>query len=379
MKILALEPYFGGTRKRFLEGLAQHSKHDFQLVTMTARYWPWRMQGGAVTLAAKALEALEDGFVPDLIFATDMVNLSAFKALTQGKFDKVPVVLYFHNNRLTHPLPPNEQRDPSYAYINYLSALTADRLVFNSHFHYHEFTDALPAFLGTYPDYTHLEKTQEIRDKSVVLHRGLSLKQFEPYADAAEDKTWGAGMKPPIILWNHRWDFEKNPQAFFRLLNRLDDVGCKFRLILAGDRFNIQTNEFDGSFQRFADRILHYGYAEDVSEYAKLLHKADLVVSTAIHEFYGVTLLEAISCGCHPLLPNRLTYPELIPEQWHQPLLHAPVLYKNEDELFEIMVRLLKGEERPLPKATLKSIAEPLDWANQVAKFDGLFAQVKGY
>ncbi|HCR48954.1 MAG TPA: DUF3524 domain-containing protein, partial [Bacteroidetes bacterium] len=218
MNVLILEPYYGRSRKRFVEGLTEHSRHEIQVVSMSARYWQWRLQGGAVTLAHKALEALDNGFVPNVILASDMVNLAAFKALTNGRFSGVPMVMYFHNNRLTYPLSPTEHRDPAFGYINYLSALVADYLVFNSQSHLQEFTGALPAFLGTYPDYTHLEKAQEIRQKSRVLHRGISLRQFDAFTDATEPVGWGVGMKPPIILWNHRWEYDQNPHAFFRLL-----------------------------------------------------------------------------------------------------------------------------------------------------------------
>ena len=50
-------------------------------ITMTARFWKWRMHGGAVTMARKALQAHAEGFVPDVILATGMVNLPAFLAL----------------------------------------------------------------------------------------------------------------------------------------------------------------------------------------------------------------------------------------------------------------------------------------------------------
>ena len=33
---------------------------------------------------------------------------------------------------------------------------------------------------------------------------------------------------------------------------------------------------FETAFRRYADRILHYGYAEDLEGYANLLHRADL-------------------------------------------------------------------------------------------------------
>ncbi len=63
------------------------------------------MQGGAVTLAETGARAAMDGWTPDLIVATDMVNLPAFLALTRDRFARVPVLLYLHENQLTYPLP----------------------------------------------------------------------------------------------------------------------------------------------------------------------------------------------------------------------------------------------------------------------------------
>ncbi len=373
MKILALEPWFGGSHRNFLNGLVQHSEHEYHTITMAARFWKWRMQGGAVTTARKALQAVEEGFQPDLIFASSMVNLPAFLALTRGAFDDVPVVLYFHENQLTYPIPDDQKRDYTYSYINYLSALAADRVVFNSQFHFDEFMEALPVLLRAFPDYTHLGTAQRIRDKASVLHLGMDLRAHDAYAAGFSQHAWGPGMPPPIVLWNQRWEYDKNPEAFFRLMNRLDDIGCSFRLILAGEHFEEQPYEFEQAFNRYAERILHYGYAEDFQEYSRLLHRADLVVSTAIHEFFGIAMMEAIFCGCHPLLPNRLSYPELIPASLHQPLLHAPILYDDDDQLFKIMVNILKGEERPLPTSTLRDIPKRLDWRTHVALYDDLF------
>lgn len=372
MNVLALETWYGGSHRNFLDGLVAHSTHTFKAVTMVPRFWKWRMQGGAVTMARKALQVLDEGFVPDVIFATDMVNLPAFLALTRDRLADVPVVLYFHENQLTYPLPEDKPRDNTYAYINYLSCLAADHIVFNSQFHYDEFMEALPVLLRLFPDFTHLNTVREIRGKSSVLHLGMDLQAHDAYAAEYSGHDWGPGMQPPIVLWNQRWEYDKNPGAFFRMMNRLDDAGCTFRLILAGEHFEEQPKEFDRAFERYAERILHYGYAEDFEEYSRLLHRADLVVSTAIHEFFGIAMMEAIYCGCHPLLPNRLSYPELIPESLHHPLLHAPVLYKDEDDLFRILFDILKGKERPLPPATLRSILEPLDWRQHVARYDAL-------
>lgn len=376
MNVLALEPWYGGSHRNFLDGVMAHSRHTYYPVTMASRFWKWRMHGGAVTMARKAIQAQVEGFQPDVIFATDMVNLPAFLALARTHYADVPVVLYMHENQLTYPLPPDTERDHTYGYINYLSCLAADRVVFNSQYHFDEFMEALPVLLRSFPDYTHLHTVQQIREKSTVLHPGMNLQGHDRYANEFTRHDWGPGMRAPIVLWNQRWEYDKNPEAFFRLMNRLDDTGHTFRLILAGEHFQEQPYEFERAFERYAERILHYGYAENFEEYSRLLHRADLVVSTALHEFFGIAIMEAIYCGCHPLLPSRLSYPELIPAALHRPLLHAPILYEDEDHLFQIMSDILKGKERPLPISTLRNIPEPLDWRSHITAYDDLLQEV---
>ena len=368
MKVLALEPWYGGSHRNFLDGLQAHSRHQFDTITMSPRFWKWRMHGGAVTMARKALERIESNGKPDVIFATDMVHVPAFTALTRPVLSHTPVVLYMHENQLTYPLRDGVERDYTYSYINYLSCLAADAIIFNSSFHRDEFLEALPVMLRAFPDYTHLNSVQLIRQKSKVLHLGMDLRAHDKHVGQGGGR--GPGQNVPVVLWNQRWEYDKNPEGFFRMMNRLDDAGCAFQLILAGEHFEEQPYEFEQAFERYAERILHYGYAEDFAEYSMLLHRADLIVSTSIHEFFGIAVLEAIYCGCHPILPHRLSYPELIPQSMHKPLLHAPTLYEDESELFKILYSILKQEERPLPKPSLQHICEHLDWRKQVQHYD---------
>jgi glycosyltransferase involved in cell wall biosynthesis len=217
---------------------------------------------------------------------------------------------------------------------------------------------------------------QRIREKSAVLHLGIDLRAHDQFARQDGPRTYRVRAQAPIVLWNQRWEYDKNPDAFFRLMNRLDDAGCTFQLILAGERFEEQPYEFERAFERYAERILHYGYAEDFAEYSSLLHRANIIVSTAIHEFFGIAVLEAIYCGCHPLLPYRLSYPELIPDSLKKPLLHAPTLYEDEESLYRILYHILKGDERTLPLETLHEICEQLDWRNHVGHYDDLIEEV---
>ena len=66
---------------------------------------------------------------------------------------------------------------------------------------------------------------------------------------------------------------------------------------------------------RHGDRIEHDGWIEDRVEYLQMLASCDWVLSTARHEFFGIAVVEALLCGCLPWLPERLSYPELLPAQ----------------------------------------------------------------
>jgi len=121
MNVLALELWYGGSHRNFFKGLTENSRHDIRLVTMAARFWKWRLHGGAHTLARKTRQLVESGFTPDVVLASSMVNVPAFLALARRELPGVPLLYYLHDNQLTYPLPEEEKRDLSYAHINYLS------------------------------------------------------------------------------------------------------------------------------------------------------------------------------------------------------------------------------------------------------------------
>src|SRR5699024_4650383 len=326
----------------------------------------WQMHGNSVVLAGMAREIEEE---IDLLFISSMTDLPAFLSLTNPRFSDVPKVMYMHENQFTQPMPEGEERDQTYCYLNYISMLSADKLIFSSNFHRNDFLQALPKFLEQYPNDKYYSPVEKIREKSVVLYPGLDLTRFDASLHAQKPN------EHPVIVWNQRWQFDRNPAMFFRVLNRLNDIDLTFDLILAGDSQHEKPEEFEKAWKRYGRHITHFGYVENKENYSKLLHSGDIVVSTATYEFFCVAIMEAIYCGCHPLVPNRLHYPELIPSNQHKPLLHAPVLYDTEDDLFHYLKDLLTGETKPLPSTSLQNMNKHLDWSNRIERFDTMFEE----
>lgn len=366
MNILAVEPFYSGSHKAFQRGLREHSRHRVIPVNLSYKGRKWRMHGNSVVLAGMAREVKED---IDLLLVSSMTDLPSFLSLTNPRFSEVPKIMYMHENQFTQPMPEGEDRDHTYCYLNYLSMLSADRLIFSSKFHRNDFMQALPGFLEQYPDDKYYYPVDRIASKSMVMYPGLDLKRFDAQPDQRESN------EHPVIVWNQRWQFDRNPAMFFRVLNRLNDIDLTFDLILAGDTQHEKPEEFEKAWERYGRHITHFGYVENKESYSRLLHKGDIVVSTATYEFFCVAIMEAIYCGCHPLLPNRLHYPELIPESLHKPLLHAPVLYNTEDDLFHYLKDLLMNETDPLPKASLQNINRHLDWSQRIDEYDAVFEE----
>lgn len=374
MRILLLSPYHGGSHQAWAEGYQAHSRHDVELLTLPARFWKWRMHGGAVTLARRRLASAAPP--PDLILATDLLDLTTFLALTRAQMGNVPVALYMHENQLTYPLPDDPtigpmrrqlgERDRHYAFINYASMLAADRVYFNSRYHLDNFFAALPPFLRHYPEYNELDTIDLLRRKSAVLPVAVDFHRLDPEpSDAIHAHA------EPLVLWNQRLEFDKNPEEFITLLAALATEDVPFRVALCGERFGKPTAQWESAVEALGARVIHNGYA-DTERYRRLLWEADITISTAGHEYFGIAILEAIYCRTFPLLPARLSYPELIP-----PRFHADCLYRGRADLINRLRWALS--DPPAARAIAKRLALEIagyDWRLLGPRYDELFAAV---
>jgi glycosyltransferase involved in cell wall biosynthesis len=303
MRILALEPYYGGSHRAFLDGWISRSRHAWTLLALPATKWKWRMRHAPYTLGREVARAAGDGVRWDLLFASDMLNLAEFRGLAPGPVGRLPSLLYFHENQITFPVEYEQERDHHFGFSNMNAALAADRVWFNSSFHLESFLGGLRALLRQMPDHHSPEAVETIRGKSRIRPPGI-------------DSFPARGLRPggPLrILWAARWENDKRPDLFFEALSLLASRGVDFRIsVIGGGNASPVAPAFEEARPKLAGRILHWGYLESREEYRAVLAGADVVVSTADHEFFGISAVEAIAAGAYPLFPDRLAYPEIL-------------------------------------------------------------------
>ena len=307
MKVLALEPYYGGSHRAFLDGWSSRSRHEWTVLTLPAYKWKWRMRHAAITFAQQVVALADGGASWDALFCSDMLNLAEFLGLLPERiragFGR-RTTLYFHENQLTYPVRQASERDYQFAFTNISSALAAGGVWFNSAFHRDSFLGAIEAFLARMPDHQPADVPEQVRCKSEVHPPGI-------------DGFGRRGPRPPgplRICWAARWEHDKNPEDFFEALGRLLDRGVDFRVSVIGERFRDCPEVFDRVRPKLVDRIDRWGYQSSRADYRQALTEADVIVSTARHEFFGIGIVEAIAAGAHPLLPRRLSYPEMLGE-----------------------------------------------------------------
>ena len=354
MRIALVEPYYGGSHKAWADGYAASSRHDVSLVTHEARFWKWRMHGGFFTLAEQLAQDIAMHGVPDVIVASTMMNVSAFAGAVRHLAPGVPIGVFFHESQFTYPLSPADRVDFTYKMINWASAATADLVIFNSGYHRDVFRDEAKAFLNSFPEHKHVDNVDRVVDASMVLPVGVDL---SPLARAAS-----ADRRPPLIVWNQRWEHDKGPAELKAILRALIHADVDFTIAMCGEVFVSVPPEFAEITDMLGDRLVHSGWM-DRDAYLSLLSRSSVVLSTAHQEFFGVAVVEAIAAGAHPVLPDRLVYPERVAQLGADP---DTVLYSSTEHAVDL-IRSALG--RPPDPRTMNATHQ-YDWSTVAPQYD---------
>lgn len=315
------------------------------------------MRGAALYFAGQ----IEEISSYDGIIVSNMLSLSDLKAVLGS--DIPPIILYFHENQILYPLSAGEKEDLHYGFTDITSALSADYILFNSEFHRRAFLRALNPFISRFPDKRPYWVIDKIEEKTQVLYPGCHIDKDN---DAISDKSTF-----PLIIWNHRWEHDKNPEDFFNALFQLHDENIDFKLAVLGEEYKKSPEIFKIAREKLKKRIVHFGYAESYSEYRDWLLKGDIIISTALQENFGISVVEAIGSGNFPLLPDRLSYRELIPGNYHK-----LCLYKNQNDLIAKLKKIIiEYDWDIMDDIRLKNLR--FSWENMKGKYDDYLNTVK--
>lgn len=291
-RIWLLSAYRSDSHAAWSDWLVSHlSAFDWRVKELPGRHFAWRIRGNA-------LSWLDDlpGVEPDLLVATSMVDLATLKGL-HPRLSGVPSIYYFHENQFAFPRSDRQVTSVDAQMVQLYGALSADRVLFNSEFNRRTFLAGIDGLLSRMPDRVPERVRQRIAAKCGMLP--VPIEPVTP-ADARDNQ---------LIVWNHRWEYDKAPELFADAIQALAERGVRFRLALLGARPPKPPTALSWLRASLGDRIVADARLER-EQYRRLLGRAGIVVSTARHEFQGLGVLEAASAGARPLVPDALCYPE---------------------------------------------------------------------
>ncbi|XP_049905176.1 glycosyltransferase-like domain-containing protein 1 isoform X3 [Epinephelus moara] len=355
--VLLVEAFCGGSHKQLID-LLQQNIDGCSVFTLPAKKWHWRARTAALYFS----QTIPTCPSYRVLFSSSVLNLCELVAL-RPDLSRLKKVLYFHENQLVYPVRKDQERDFQYGYNQILSCLVSDVVVFNSVFNMDSFLSSISSFMKKIPDHRPKDLDLLIRPKCVVLHypvqfpdvcrllpkhkllrrpaepshgddiiipqndqqqqtqRSEEQQQEDPHesrSDPRTDQRPGSEdqVKPLHIVWPHRWEHDKDPDLFFSTLIKLKERQVDFHLSVLGETFTDVPEIFSEARRLLDGHILNWGFLSSKEDYLRVLCEADVVVSTAKHEFFGVAMLEAVHCGCYPLCPKALVYPEIFPAEY---------------------------------------------------------------
>jgi glycosyltransferase involved in cell wall biosynthesis len=317
VKILLLSAYAAQSHVQWQRGLrAMLPEFEWQVLELPPRHFSWRVRGNALYWALQERELLNGGY--DLVLATSMVDLATLRGLVPT-LCTTPAILYFHENQFDYPRQQRQHSLLEAQMVSLYSAVAADSLLFNSNYNRESFLDGCEKLLGRLPDKVPPGVVALLREKSAILPVAIDRDLLAKASPAWPGTASGAPGKPLRIVWCGRFEYDKGAQGLLPVLQQLERQQCEYELALVGQQFRNLPPVFADIQREFPHRLVHCGYLEEAGDYHALLRGADVVLSTSLHEFQGLAVLEAVAAGCIPAVPDRLAYRDIYPDVYRSP------------------------------------------------------------
>nr|XP_015287644.1 glycosyltransferase-like domain-containing protein 1 isoform X7 [Macaca fascicularis] len=420
MSILIIEAFYGGSHKQLVD-LLQEELGDCVLYTLPAKKWHWRARTSALYFS----QTIPISEHYRTLFASSVLNLTELAAL-RPDLGKLKTILYFHENQLIYPVKKCQERDFQYGYNQILSCLVADVVVFNSVFNMESFLTSIGKFMKLIPDHRPKDLESIIRPKCQVIYFPIRFPDVSRTFSLliSTSTRVGTGKEKgsvqtcaylhshviELMPGQHKHSVQFYRKASFtpsvRFMPKHKTTHLKKMLSLKGNGgtvlsmalpFQPEQRDSEGLLKNSNSECdAHCGLDTARREYLgnSLRQESDLKKSTSpenssshrgenkqnltvnpcatlggdanqqrlLHIVWPHRWLEAVYCGCYPLCPKDLVYPEIFPAEY---------LYSTPEQLSK---RLQNFCKRPdiIRKHLYKGEIAPFSWAALHGKFRSL-------
>jgi len=343
-RVLLLSAYDAESHRYWHQNLSKHlTDFDWCIAGLKDHFFSWRMAANAINFKDRYDDQLSQPY--DVLIATSMTDLAAVRGF-YPHLATIPNLLYFHENQFAYPHNPRQVGLPAIRLNSLMTAYLADDVVFNSDYNQRSFISGAEKFIKQMPDGLPADMVDSIHAKARVLPvpiqndcQPLQTNEHTPHKDYLE------------VVWNHRWEHDKGPETLLAVLKRCRNLDIKFHIL--GRSFQNIPKAIQNIEKNHADQCLTLGYVKSRAKYIQILQNADVGLSTADHDFQGIAMLEAVACGCRPLAPNRLVYPDYYPAE----NLYPSASGEPEKQARDITEKLLKPAE-------MKHLNLNLNWSH---------------
>ncbi len=348
--------------------VAQFPEYDWTQLALPGHHFSWRIRSNSLQWALSERATLDQPY--DLIIATSMVDFASLKGFVPN-LANIPSILYFHENQFIYPpsqLTKKPFLDPKL--VTLYAALAADQLVFNSCYNQQTFITGVRALLKQVPAKLPVDLAQLFEEKSSVLPVPLRSLNVCDYTGVNGSALWPKRVNKACLrlVWAARWEYDKGPHLLLAILRQLKQRKVDFKLCILGQVFRKQPLAFDSIKTEFSSELVQFGFAKSRHQYLSWLAGGDIILSTALHEFQGLAVQEAVQLGCMPVLPNRLVYPQIFASHYLYdsfPNNHEKESIAAADLIQEFPLRSLKND-------SALAFVQQLLWPNIKVKYQQL-------
>ncbi|NBB80329.1 MAG: DUF3524 domain-containing protein [Verrucomicrobia bacterium] len=303
MRLLLLSAYHSASHRYWCEGLmAALPEFDWTIKTQPARHFSWRVRASGWLWALADDPELSTHY--DRVVATSLCEVVTLKALCPALRD-TPLWLYFHENQFAHPIGERQwaHHQQGWQFQSIQNALCADRIDFNTAFNRDTFFAGARKLLKKFPERLPGKPLARLEANSGVLPVPLT-GRFVPLRNTPKN--------PRLIVWNHRWEWDKQPERFLKALAGLVAEGVDFEVAMLGSGGGRKKGEFDDYRKLLGSRVRHWGEADEAT-YISFIREAGIGTACPLHDFQGLATLELAQAGATMVVPRRVAYPECLP------------------------------------------------------------------